>query len=55
VTSPDTEDEVADVNAEGVDMPDGGADVEEKTDRRRNMADGLSFESLKIASKVYDL
>lgn len=35
-------------------MPDGGADVEEKADRRRNMADGLSFESLKFASKVND-
>lgn len=36
----------ADVNADGVEIPDGGAEMEEKADRRRNMADGLSFESL---------
>jgi hypothetical protein len=40
------EDEAADVNADGVEIPDGGADVKEKADRRRNMADGLSLESL---------
>jgi hypothetical protein len=48
------EDEAADVNADGVEIPDGGADVKEKADRRRNMADGLSFESLRSASKVDD-